>query len=149
MPVYILCAGLLLYFVDVMNIILENEKSILFLFLLCIYSIICGFSVLFQYNAPTSQDRQSETWSDKSLQHTASQTSIFSDAPLSTKWDSLFADRESHLDSLLPSSTMSVYGQDSSLSGVHSSALSRVAAPIVTTVSYFNHSHVFFVYYVT
>ncbi|PNX98270.1 poly (rC)-binding protein 3-like [Trifolium pratense] len=58
---------------------------------------------------------------------------MFSDIPLPTKRDSIFADRESHLD-LLPSSTMSLYGQDSSLSGVRSSTLSRVGAPIVTTV---------------
>ncbi|KAK7329149.1 hypothetical protein VNO77_23296 [Canavalia gladiata] len=86
------------------------------------------------YNAPISQDRQAETWSDKSLLHTTSQTSIFSDIPLSTKRDSVLTDRESQLDSLLPSSTMSFYGQDSSLSGVRSSALGRVGAPIVTTV---------------
>lgn len=63
---------------------------------------------------------------------------MFSDIPFPTKRDSVFADRESHLDSLLSSSTMSLYGQDSSLSGVRSSSLSRVGAPIVTTVSYFN-----------
>lgn len=59
--------------------------------------------------------------------------------------DSIFADRESHLDSLLASSTMShsLYGQDSSLSGRRSSSLSRAGAPIVTTVSCFNHLHVF------
>lgn len=70
---------------------------------------------------------------------------MFSDIPLPSKRDSVFADRESHLDSLLSSSTMSLYGQDSSLSGVRSSSLSRVGAPIVTTVSYFNHMHVFYV----
>ncbi|XP_061364684.1 RNA-binding KH domain-containing protein PEPPER-like [Gastrolobium bilobum] len=86
------------------------------------------------YNAPISQDRQAEAWSDKSSLHTTSQTSIFSDIPLSTKRDTGFADRESELDSLIPSSTLSHYGQDSSLSGVRSSVLSRVHAPIVTTV---------------
>jgi hypothetical protein len=68
---------------------------------------------------------------------------MFSDIHLPTKRDSIFADRESHLD-LLSSSTMSLYGQDSSLSGVRSSTLGRVGAPIVTTVSYFNHMHFFF-----
>ncbi|KAK7411978.1 hypothetical protein VNO78_03423 [Psophocarpus tetragonolobus] len=86
------------------------------------------------YNVPISQDRQTETWSDKSFLHSNSQTSIFSDIPLPTKRDSVLADRESQLDSLLPSSTMSLYGQDSSLSGGRSSALGRVGAPIVTTV---------------
>ncbi|XP_027334228.1 RNA-binding KH domain-containing protein PEPPER-like [Abrus precatorius] len=86
------------------------------------------------YNAPILQDRQAETWSDKSLLHTNSQTSIFADIPLPTKRDSVLTDRESQLDSLFPSSTVSLYGQDSSLSSVSSSALGRVGAPIVTTV---------------
>lgn len=110
--------------------------------MLYIYTVVCD-SVLSKYNASTSQDRQAETWSDKSLLHTTSRTSIFADIPYSTKRDSVLADRESQLDSFLPSSTMSLYGQDSSLSGVHSSALGRVGAPIVTTVSYINPSHVF------
>ncbi|KAK2449371.1 hypothetical protein P8452_13253 [Trifolium repens] len=84
------------------------------------------------YNASIpQQDRQAETWSDKPSLHTTSQNSMFSDIPLPTKRDSIFADRESHLDSLLSSS---IYGQDSSLSGVRSSTLGRVGAPIVTTV---------------
>ncbi|XP_058723321.1 RNA-binding KH domain-containing protein PEPPER-like [Vicia villosa] len=87
------------------------------------------------YNASiTQQERQAETWSDKPSLNTISQTSMFSDIPLPSKRDSVFADRESHLDSLLSSSSMPHYGQDSSLSGVRSSTLSRVGAPIVTTV---------------
>ncbi|KAG4959134.1 hypothetical protein AAZX31_13G083800 [Glycine max] len=88
------------------------------------------------YNATISQERQADTtWVDKPSLHSASQPSIVTDIPLSTKRDSLFADRESQLDSLLPPSTMSMYGQDSSLSGLRSSALSRPSAPpIVTTV---------------
>lgn len=86
-------------------------------------------------NVTVSQDRQADAWADKPSLHSASQPSIVADIPLSTKRDSLFADRESHLDSLLPSSTMSLYGQDSSLSGLRSSALGRAAPPpIVTTV---------------
>ncbi|KAF7806678.1 RNA-binding KH domain-containing protein PEPPER-like [Senna tora] len=86
------------------------------------------------YNSTISQDRQADTWADKSSMHTASQTSISADIPLSAKRDTLFADRESHLDTQLASSAVSLYGQDSSLSGVRSSALSRAGAPIVTTV---------------
>lgn len=96
--------------------------------------------MLSKFNTPISQDRQAETWSDKSFLHTTSQTSIFADIPLPTKRDSVLADRESQLESLLSSSTMSLYGQDSSHSGVRSSALGRVGAPIVTTVSYINPS---------
>ncbi|KAK7388144.1 hypothetical protein VNO78_22951 [Psophocarpus tetragonolobus] len=87
------------------------------------------------YNATISQERQTDTtWVDKPSLHSTSQPSIVSDISLSTKRDSLFADRESQLDSLLPPSTMSIYGQDSSLSGLRSSALSRPSAPIVTMV---------------
>ncbi|KAK7281176.1 hypothetical protein RIF29_08926 [Crotalaria pallida] len=110
------------------------------------------------YKVPIAQDRPAETWFDRSsLQHTPLQTTIFADMPLSAKRDSVFADRESQLDSLLPPSTMSLYGkdsslsgirsgqdsslsgirsgQDSSLSGIRSAALGRVGAPsIVTTV---------------
>lgn len=101
------------------------------------------FLLLFKYNTPIAQDRQAETWSNKSSLHTTSHNSIFSDMPPSAKRDSVFVDRESQLDSLLPSSTMSLYGQDASHSNIRSSALSRVGAPIVTTVSYFNYLHVF------
>ncbi|RDX86151.1 RNA-binding KH domain-containing protein PEPPER [Mucuna pruriens] len=87
------------------------------------------------YNATISQERQADTWVDKPSLLSASQSSIATDIPLSAKRDSLFADRESQLDSLLPPSTMSIYGQDSSLSGLRPSALSRTSAPpIVTTV---------------
>ncbi|KAK7329739.1 hypothetical protein VNO77_23916 [Canavalia gladiata] len=86
------------------------------------------------YNATISQERPADTWVEKPSLHSASQPSIVADIPLSTKRDSLFSDRESQLDSLLPPSTMSLYGQDSSFSGLRSSALSRPSAPIVTTV---------------
>jgi len=100
--------------------------------------------ILFKYNATISQERQVDsTWVDKQSLHSASQPSIANDIPLSSKRDSLFADRESHLDSLLPPSTMSVYGQDSSLSSLRSSALGRTSAPpIVTTVSNFKHPQI-------
>lgn len=104
------------------------------------YTILCDFCV--KFNTPISQDRQADIWSDKSSLHSTSRASVFADMPLSTKRDSILAERESQLDSLLPS-TMSLYGQESSLSGVRSSTLGRVGAPIVTTVSYINPSHVF------
>lgn len=86
-------------------------------------------------NATISQDRQTDAWADKPSLHSASQPSIVADIPLSTKRDSFFADRESQLDSLLSSSTMSLYGQDSSsISGLRSSAFNRASASIVTTV---------------
>ncbi|KAL5098189.1 hypothetical protein RYX36_002516 [Vicia faba] len=96
------------------------------------HSVLPLFEKIYNASIP-QQDRQAEIWSDKPSQHTISQTSMFSD-PLPSKRDSVFAERESHLDSLLSSSTMSIYGKDSSLSGIRSSTLSRVGAPIVTTV---------------
>ncbi|KAI9112536.1 hypothetical protein K1719_016459 [Acacia pycnantha] len=86
------------------------------------------------YNTTTSQDRQPESWADKTSLHSASQGGISADGPLSTKRDSLFVERETHLDSQLPSSALSLYGQDSSLPGVRSSTFSRGGAPIVTNV---------------
>ena len=100
----------------------------------------CNSPILSKYNTTISQERQSETLVDKSLPHTASQTSISTDLPLSTRRDSLLADRENQVDTQLPSSIMSLYGQDSTLSGVRSSALARAGAPIITTVSHLNHS---------
>ncbi|KAF7837963.1 RNA-binding KH domain-containing protein PEPPER-like [Senna tora] len=87
------------------------------------------------YNATITQDRQTDTWADKSLLHRASQTSINADFPLPTKRDSFYAERENQLDSQLPSSGLSLYGKDSSFSGVRSSALSRAGASIVTNVT--------------
>ncbi|KAK7291861.1 hypothetical protein RIF29_07354 [Crotalaria pallida] len=86
------------------------------------------------YNA-IPLDHQPDIMADKQLSlHSASQPRNVADIPLPTKRDSLLADRESQLDSLLPSSTMSLYGHDSSLSGLRSSALSRAGPSIVTTV---------------
>lgn len=98
---------------------------------------------LFKSNSTISQDPKADVWADKPSLYSASQPSIVADIPLSTRRDSLFADRESQLDSLLSSSTMSLYGKDSSLSGLRSSALSRANASIVTTVSSFKHPILF------
>ncbi|KAE9601639.1 hypothetical protein Lal_00040702 [Lupinus albus] len=87
------------------------------------------------YNVTISQDHQADTITDKQPSlHSASQPRNVADIPHPTRRDYLFADRESQLDSLLPSSTMSLYGQDSSLSGLRSSALSRAGPSIVTTL---------------
>ncbi|CAI8611099.1 unnamed protein product [Vicia faba] len=84
-------------------------------------------------NATISQDRQTDSWAEKPSLRSASQPSIVADIP-PTKRDYFFADRESQFDSLLSSSTMSQYGQDSSISGLRSSAFNRASASIVTTV---------------
>ncbi|PON92615.1 Polyribonucleotide nucleotidyltransferase [Trema orientale] len=87
------------------------------------------------YNAPTSQERQVETWVDKSSLHGASQTGLATNYPLPAKRDSLFLERESQLESQLPSSRISLYGQDQSLPGVRSTGLGRTVAPIVTQIA--------------
>src|SRR3954466_13342743 len=97
---------------------------------------------LFKCNATISQDRQTDAWAEKQSLRSASQPSIVSDIP-PTKRDYFFADRESQLDSLLSSSTMSQYGQDSSISGLRPSAFNRASASIVTTVSIFYFCQLF------
>ncbi|XP_042498716.1 RNA-binding KH domain-containing protein PEPPER-like [Macadamia integrifolia] len=89
------------------------------------------------YTATISQDRGVEAWPDKTQNRllTASQTGISSDYPISLKRDSIFLDRESQLDSQIPHSGVSLYGQDPALTGMRSSTLGRTAAPIVTQIT--------------
>ncbi|CAK9169404.1 unnamed protein product [Ilex paraguariensis] len=88
------------------------------------------------YNTPVSQDRQVETWADKTMHHSASQTGIGTDYSLSARRDSLFLERETQLESQRSSSTaLSLYGQDPGLSGLRSSGLSRASGPIITQIS--------------
>lgn len=92
-------------------------------------------NVLLQYNATISQDRQVDTWAEKSFPNTTSQGGLGTDFSISLKRDSLFIDRETQLESKIPPpSRISLYGQDPGLSGVRSSGLGRPAAPIVTQV---------------
>lgn len=81
-----------------------------------------------------SQDRRVETFADKPMLSTASQTGIGSDYSLPFKRESLFLDRESNLDLHLSSSGLSLYGQDTGLPGMHSSGRGRAGGPIVTQV---------------
>ncbi|XP_043713666.1 RNA-binding KH domain-containing protein PEPPER-like [Telopea speciosissima] len=89
------------------------------------------------YSATVSQDRGVEAWPDKTqnMLHTASQTGISSDYPISLKRDSMFLDREAQLDSQIQHSGVSLYGQDPALTGLRSSTLGRTTAPIVTQVT--------------
>ncbi|XP_022149911.1 RNA-binding KH domain-containing protein PEPPER [Momordica charantia] len=87
------------------------------------------------FNTTASQDRQTDTWADKSSLHTASQSVISTEYPPATKRESLFHDRESHLDSHMASSGISLYGQDRILPGIRSSGVARSGAPIVTQVT--------------
>uniref|UniRef100_A0A5B7A9L8 K Homology domain-containing protein n=1 Tax=Davidia involucrata TaxID=16924 RepID=A0A5B7A9L8_DAVIN len=87
------------------------------------------------YNTTVPQERQVETWADKSSLHTASQTAIGTDYPLSAKRESLFLDRETQLESQVPPSGLSLYGQDPGLPGMRSSGLGRAGGPIVTQIA--------------
>ncbi|XP_010259900.1 PREDICTED: RNA-binding KH domain-containing protein PEPPER-like [Nelumbo nucifera] len=89
------------------------------------------------YTQTITQDRAVDTWADKtqSLLHSASQTGISSDYPLSLKRDSLFLDRETQLESQIQHSGLSLYGQDPALPGMRSSGLGRTSAPIVTQIT--------------
>lgn len=90
------------------------------------------------YSAPVvSQDHVVDSWPAKSSLHTASQSAIATDYPLSssTKKDSLYLDRESRLESQLQAAGISLYGQDPTISGIRSSGLGRTGAPIVTQIT--------------
>ncbi|KZV26796.1 KH domain-containing protein [Dorcoceras hygrometricum] len=86
------------------------------------------------YNAPATQERQVESWTDKTSLHTTPQTTLGSDYSVSLKRDSLFLDRESQIESRLNSSRLSVYGADHGL-GSRSSAIGHSGGPIVTQVA--------------
>ncbi|XP_073153148.1 uncharacterized protein [Henckelia pumila] len=87
-----------------------------------------------QYNAPATQERQVEAWTEKTSLHTTPQTSLGSDYSVSLKRDSLFLDRERELESRLSSSRLSVYGADHGL-GSRPSAIGHSGGPIVTQVA--------------
>ena len=94
-----------------------------------------------QHNTTVAQERQVETWADKPM-HGASQTGIGSDYALSAKRESLYLDRETQLEPHIPTSGISLYGQDPGHSGgVRSSGLGRAVGPIVTQVG-FNSSFI-------
>ncbi|XP_075509137.1 RNA-binding KH domain-containing protein PEPPER-like [Primulina tabacum] len=86
------------------------------------------------YNAPATQERQVEAWTEKTSLHSTPQTTLGSDYSVSLKRDSLFLDRESQLESRLNASRLSVYGADHGL-GNRSSAIGHSGGPIVTQVA--------------
>lgn len=86
-------------------------------------------------NPAVPQERPVENWADKSMLHGASQTGLGSDYPHTAKRESLFLDRETHLESHMPSSGISLYGQDPGLAGIRSTGLGRAGGPIVTQIA--------------
>ncbi|KAL2503204.1 RNA-binding KH domain-containing protein PEPPER [Forsythia ovata] len=77
------------------------------------------------YNAPVTQERQVDTWSDKTMRHTTPRTSLGNDYPLQMKRDSLFQDHESQMEAYMPSSRYSLYGSDLGLGNRSSSGIGR------------------------
>ncbi|KAH6807557.1 RNA-binding KH domain-containing protein [Perilla frutescens var. frutescens] len=86
------------------------------------------------YNAPATQERQVDAWSDKTSLHQTPQTSLGVDYPVTLKRDSLFLDRESQMESHIPSSRLPLYGQEHGL-GNRSSLIGRSGGPVVTQVA--------------
>ncbi|XWS52283.1 hypothetical protein CRYUN_Cryun11dG0055000 [Craigia yunnanensis] len=85
------------------------------------------------HNAIVTQDLQAETRAEKSSLFTASQSGIGIDLPVTARRDSLFLERETQLESRIPSSGISFYAQDPALSTIRSnSGLVRSIVPIVT-----------------
>ncbi|KAF5946854.1 hypothetical protein HYC85_017082 [Camellia sinensis] len=88
-----------------------------------------------RYNTQASQERQVETWAEKSLLHSTSQIGMGANYPLAVKRDPLFHDRETQFESNIHSSVISLYGQDLGLSGMRSSGLGRASGPFETQVA--------------
>lgn len=86
------------------------------------------------YNISSSQEHPPEPWSDKPLLLSNPHGGRGTDYPLPIKRDSAFFERESHLESQVPSS-VSLFGQDPGLPGIRNSAFVRGGGPIVTQVS--------------
>lgn len=88
-------------------------------------------------NAIISQDLQAETRAEKLSLLTASQSGIGIDLPVTARGDSLFLEHETQLESRIPSSGISFYTQDPTLSAIYSSSgLVRSVVPIVTQVCF-------------
>ncbi|XWS28143.1 hypothetical protein CRYUN_Cryun25bG0040300 [Craigia yunnanensis] len=88
------------------------------------------------HNAIVTQDLHAETQAEKSSLLTTSQSGIGIDLPVTASRDSLFLDRETQLESRIPSSGISFYGQDPALPTIPSnSGLVRSIVPIVTQIA--------------
>ncbi|CAA3012028.1 RNA-binding KH domain-containing PEPPER-like [Olea europaea subsp. europaea] len=86
------------------------------------------------YNAPVSQERQVDAWSDKTLHSSTSDTAIDTDYPLTVKRNSLFLDRDSLMESNITPSRLSLYGPESGLD-FRISAMGRAGRPVVTQIA--------------
>lgn len=88
------------------------------------------------YNTPAVQEREAEPWSERSM--LTSRPGLGDYAPRSglvdyppTKRDTLFSERESQLDSHYHSTGLSLYGQDTGLSGTRISGAGRAGNSVI------------------
>ncbi|EXC31211.1 Poly(rC)-binding protein 3 [Morus notabilis] len=87
------------------------------------------------YNSTISQERQVDTWADKSMLQASTQTGVGTNYPITAKREPYFLERETQLEPQLPSSGISMYGQDTSLPGIRPTGFGRAGAPIVTQIA--------------
>ncbi|KAI4377551.1 hypothetical protein MLD38_015157 [Melastoma candidum] len=98
------------------------------------HSVLPLFEKPVTSNTIVPKDRQlMESWNDKSLLQSI-QSSASSDYSLSSKRESLFVDRDIHLESQLASAGALRYRQDPALLAIHPGRVGRVDTPIVTQV---------------
>ncbi|WOL09570.1 RNA-binding KH domain-containing protein PEPPER [Canna indica] len=92
---------------------------------------------LFQnsYNKSVTLDRPVDAWGESthSLGHASQQSKMGSDYGLPMKRDPFYIDRESHFESQMQRGGLALYGQDPSVSGLHSSALRRTGSALEIT----------------
>ncbi|KAL3825623.1 hypothetical protein ACJIZ3_021652 [Penstemon smallii] len=101
-----------------------------------IFLVDQGVLPLFEksYNAPaTATVTATQEMQVDALRHTTPQTSLGADYPVSMKRDSLFLERESHIESQIASIRHALYGQEHGL-GSRSSTIGRPGGPFVTQI---------------
>ncbi|XP_051131998.1 RNA-binding KH domain-containing protein PEPPER [Andrographis paniculata] len=85
-------------------------------------------------NAPPTEERPADPWSDKTLMHAAPKSSLGTDYPVPVKRNPLFHDHEREIESHIPSSRLSLYAPDHGL-GSRTSGIGRTGGPVVTQIA--------------
>lgn len=98
-----------------------------------------GVLPLFEKNLKMqlSQDHPMDTWGDKtqSAGYGTQQTMMGDDYPAPMKRASIFIDHDSHLESQISRSSLSLYGPESAVSGLRSPGLARAPAAIISQMT--------------
>lgn len=102
---------------------------------------LCLSSPDVQLKMQLSQDHPVDTWGDKtqSSGYSIQQTMMGDDCPAPMKRASLFIDHDSHLESQISRSSLSLYGPEPAVSGLRSPGLGRAPAAIISQVLYFKN----------